>query len=96
MDRAYESSQNFQKDRYRIPVFWQNIYIRSRSMGNICKCKQSFRTLHKSNNLQYNTVGRWDNGMIVQPSDGPMFIGNNSVKKYIDDLSLEHFKLIFT
>ena len=28
----------------------------------------------KSVNLQFNTVGRWDNDMIVPPSDGPMFI----------------------
>ena len=27
---------------YKPPVFCQNIYITSRSMGNICKCKQSF------------------------------------------------------
>ena len=25
-------------------------------------------------NLQFNTVGRWDDDMIVPPSDGPMFI----------------------
>ena len=28
----------------------------------------------KSDNLQYNMVGRQDDGMIVPPSDGPMFI----------------------
>ena len=28
----------------------------------------------KSDNLQYNTVGRWVDGMIVPPSDGAMFI----------------------
>ena len=28
----------------------------------------------KSDNLQYNTVGRWVDGTIVPPSDGPMFI----------------------
>ena len=28
----------------------------------------------KSDNLQYNTVGRCVDGMIVQPSDGAMFI----------------------
>ena len=29
----------------------------------------------KSDYLQYNTVEyAWNNGMIVQPSDGPMFI----------------------
>ena len=28
----------------------------------------------KSDNLQYNTVGRWYDGMIVPPPDGPMFI----------------------
>ena len=28
----------------------------------------------KSNNFQYNTVGRWDDGMIDPLSDGPMFI----------------------
>ena len=28
----------------------------------------------KSDNLQYNTVGQWVHGMIVPPSDGPMFI----------------------
>ena len=27
----------------------------------------------KSDNLQYNTVGRWVDGTIVPPSDGPMF-----------------------
>ena len=28
----------------------------------------------KSDNLQYNTVGQWDDGMIVPPLlDGPMF-----------------------
>ena len=28
----------------------------------------------KSDNLQYNTVGQWDDGMIVPPIlDGPMF-----------------------
>ena len=30
--------------------------------------------LLKSDNLQYNTVGQWDGGIIVQPSDGPLFI----------------------
>ena len=28
----------------------------------------------KSVNLQFNTVGRWDDDMIVPPSDGPMII----------------------
>ena len=28
----------------------------------------------KTNNLQYNTVGRWVDGTIVPSSDGPMFI----------------------
>ena len=28
----------------------------------------------KSDNLQYNTVERWDDGVIVTSSDGPMFI----------------------
>ena len=28
--------------------------------------------VQKSDNLQYNTVGRWVDGMIVPPSDGPM------------------------
>ena len=28
----------------------------------------------ESDNLQYITVGRWNNGMIISPSDGPMFI----------------------
>ena len=28
----------------------------------------------KSDNLQYNTVGRWVDETIVLPSDGPMFI----------------------
>ena len=28
----------------------------------------------KADNLQYDTVEQWDNGMIVRPSDGPMFI----------------------
>ena len=28
----------------------------------------------KFDNLQYNTVGRWVDGTIVPPSDGPMFI----------------------
>ena len=28
----------------------------------------------ESDNLQYNTVGRWNDGMIIPPSDGPMFI----------------------
>ena len=29
---------------------------------------------YKYNNLQYNTVGRWSDGMIIPLSDGPMFI----------------------
>ena len=28
----------------------------------------------KSVNLQFNTVGRWDDDMIIPPSDGPMNI----------------------
>ena len=28
----------------------------------------------KFDNLKYNTVVRWDNGMILPPYDGPMFI----------------------
>ena len=28
----------------------------------------------KSDNLQYNTVGRWVDGMLVLLSDGPTFI----------------------
>ena len=28
----------------------------------------------KSDNLQCNTVGRWDDGMIVPPTDGPIII----------------------
>ena len=28
----------------------------------------------KFDNLQYNTVGRWVEGTIVPPSDGPMLI----------------------
>ena len=32
------------------------------------------KTDFKSVNLQFNTVGRWDDDMIVPPSDGPMII----------------------
>ena len=32
------------------------------------------RGQQKSDNLQHNTVGHWDDGMIVPPSDGLMFI----------------------
>ena len=28
----------------------------------------------KSDNLQYNTIRRWDDGMIIPPSDGPIII----------------------
>ena len=37
---------------------------------NACHYTQDY----KSENLQYNMVGRWVDGMIVPPSDGPMFI----------------------
>ena len=33
--------------------------------------------VYKSDNLLYNTVGRWVDGTIVPPSDGPMFISIN-------------------
>ena len=32
----------FSNSCYKMSVFWQNTYIPSRSMGNICKCKQTF------------------------------------------------------
>ena len=31
------------------------------------------RGKYKSDNLQYNTVGRWVDGTMDLPSDGPMF-----------------------
>ena len=34
---------------------------------------QKYLTVVKSVNLQFNTAGRWDDDMIVPPSDGPMF-----------------------
>ena len=37
--------------------------------GPFCKCQ-----LVKSDNLQYNMVGRWDDSMIVRQSDAPMFV----------------------
>ena len=40
----YGSNQNFQILVYK--NFWQNTYIPSWSKGDICKCKQSFCTLH--------------------------------------------------
>ena len=33
-----------------------------------------YQDLMKPVNLQFNTVGRWDDDMIVTPSDGPMII----------------------
>ena len=33
---------------YKILVFWQRIYLTSRFMGDICKCKQFIWTLHTS------------------------------------------------
>ena len=36
--------------------------------------QSSYNKVLKSVNLQFNTVGRWDNDMIVPPSDGPMII----------------------
>ena len=33
---------------YRILVVWKNTYIKSRSMGDLCKCKQYFWTLQNS------------------------------------------------
>ena len=35
---------------------------------------RNFKPIQKSVNLQFNTVGRWDDDMIVPPSDGPMII----------------------
>ena len=47
-----------------LDVVWRNEYP-----------KQSLKLrLQKSDNLQYDTVGQWIEGMIVLPSDGPMFI----------------------
>ena len=31
-------------------------------------------TYIESDNFQYNTAGKWVDGTIVRPSDGPMFI----------------------
>ena len=36
------------KSSYKILVVWPNTYISSRSMGDICKFKQHFWTLHNS------------------------------------------------
>ena len=41
----------------------------------VCRVVVSNRNeTYISDNLQYNTVGRWVDGKIVLPSDGPMFI----------------------
>ena len=37
-------------------------------------CRNSSGPVLKSVNLQFNTAGRWDDNMIVPPSDGPMII----------------------
>ena len=53
----------------------------------------------KSDNLQYITAERWDDSMIVSPSDGPMFFfidWEYSVRQWVADLALGHFKLFFT
>ena len=41
-------STKFSNFLYEIPVFRQNIFIPSRSMGHICKCKRFFWTLRNS------------------------------------------------
>ena len=44
-------------------------------LSSEAKVQQAVRDIHiKSVNLQFNTVGRWDDDMIDPPSDGPMFI----------------------
>ena len=39
-----------------------------------CLAKSGKWKALKSDNVQYNKVGRWDDGMIILPSDGPTFI----------------------
>ena len=39
----------------------------------------SFSSLLKSENPQYNTVGQWNDGMIVPPSDGPITVNSEAV-----------------
>ena len=50
-------------------------------------------------NLQCNAMEQWVDIMIIPPSDGPMFIlidWNTSVRQWLSDLDLGHFKLFVT
>ena len=52
-----------------------NIFGNRRKNGIIDNDRKINPALHlKSDNLQYDMVGRWVDGTIVLPSDGPMFI----------------------
>ena len=48
--------------------------IKADIVQKLVKIKTSCNNNVKFDNLQYNTVGRWVDGMIIPPSDGPMFI----------------------
>ena len=49
------------------------VLLKSISVGGVAH-RPEFQPNYKSVNLQFNTVGRRDDDMIVPPSDGPMFI----------------------
>ena len=56
-------------------VLHSNIFGNRRKNGIIDNDRKINLALHlKSDNLQYDMVGRWVDGKIVLPSDGPMFI----------------------
>ena len=52
----------------------QHIYWDSKFLAPVACFAELVETDLKSDNLQYNTVGRWVDGTIVPPSDGTMFI----------------------
>ena len=62
--------EGFCRMQYRVSIFSK---IKLKSIVGELLSAISFE-LKKSVNLQFNTVGRRDDDMIVPPSDGPMII----------------------
>ena len=68
---------------YVLPFSFEKILGASR-LHHLAHLRITFYVFHvqrhaqksrlKISHLQFNTVGRWDDGMIVPPSDGPMII----------------------
>ena len=53
-----------------VAVGGYDFFAETRNFGTFSTLVRSY-LIYKSDILQYNTVGRWNDGMIVSPSDGP-------------------------